>query len=314
MEQQPDRFDVSGSSLGEARAVFESGYDGSEFRVEPLSMPTEYRYSSIGDDGVSLRSTVLRADGRGTISTGGDVVVSWLTSGSGMFRAAGADVSAVQGRPNLYPVGERFGFHYVDSSISLVQVDAGFLARLAGVEGAVGGLGFNADAVPDVDDVRRWNLALRSAAPALLDASAPDLARTEGRMLIAAAVLRLFPPTVGMPAALLLPKNVRVRAAVEYIHANADLPITVIDVAEAVGASVRALQSAFQRHLESTPNTYLRNVRLDRVRALLLRADPAVASVAGIASAWGFLHLGRFAATYTQRVGEKPSATLRHTW
>ncbi|WP_128377195.1 AraC family transcriptional regulator [Streptomyces cavernae] len=102
-----------------------------------------------------------------------------------------------------------------------------------------------------------------------------------------------------------------VRRAMELIEGHAAEPLTVEDVAEAVGVSVRALQEGFRRHLGTTPVSYLREVRLDRVRAELTAASPGTTTVTDVAYRWGFFHPGRFAIAYKERFGEHPSQTLR---
>ncbi|MQA13349.1 MAG: helix-turn-helix domain-containing protein [Pseudonocardiaceae bacterium] len=101
-----------------------------------------------------------------------------------------------------------------------------------------------------------------------------------------------------------------VRRAVELLEEHPDHHHTVASLAAASGASVRSLQAGFRHHLETTPMTYLRQVRLRRVRADLARADPGCTRVADIACRWGFSHLGRFAAGYRAAYGEAPSETL----
>jgi transcriptional regulator GlxA family with amidase domain len=66
----------------------------------------------------------------------------------------------------------------------------------------------------------------------------------------------------------------------------------------------------FRRFAETTPMSYLREVRLRQVHAELLAADPNAVSVTDIATRWQFMHAGRFAIQYRERFGEKPSATL----
>jgi AraC-like DNA-binding protein len=56
---------------------------------------------------------------------------------------------------------------------------------------------------------------------------------------------------------------------------------------------------------------YLWLRRMNLVRPALLRADPAVATVTGIATDHGFWELGRFSVEYRALFGESPSATLR---
>ena len=59
--------------------------------------------------------------------------------------------------------------------------------------------------------------------------------------------------------------------------------------------------------------TYLRHLRLHRVRAELADASRvrSAAAVTAAASRWGFMHFGRFAQQYRQLFGEAPSQTLR---
>ena len=102
-----------------------------------------------------------------------------------------------------------------------------------------------------------------------------------------------------------------IRFAVELINAHAAEPLTVEDIAEAVGVSERSLQDGFRRFLGTTPMNYVREVRLRSVRAELESADPTRTNVTDTALRWGFLHLGRFSVQYRERFGESPSDTLR---
>lgn len=104
---------------------------------------------------------------------------------------------------------------------------------------------------------------------------------------------------------------VTVRRAVAYIEANPDLEIGVADVARTAHVSVRALQLAFRRHLDTTPMAYLRRVRLDRVHADLAAADPSKTTVTAVTALWGFHAVGRFSADYRNTYGEYPRDTLR---
>lgn len=103
-----------------------------------------------------------------------------------------------------------------------------------------------------------------------------------------------------------------VREAVDFIERNLSRPISVQDVAEAAGVSLRTLQAFFAEDLQQTPSAFIRNRRLERVRADLADAPPGSATtVTNVANRWGFTHLGRFATKYHERFGESPSQTLR---
>ncbi|MBP5888614.1 AraC family transcriptional regulator [Streptomyces scabiei] len=106
------------------------------------------------------------------------------------------------------------------------------------------------------------------------------------------------------------PPSRLIRRACALIQDHHTEPLTVGDVAEALAVSVRTLQEAFRRELDSTPMAYLRACRLDAVRREL-RAAESGTSVTSIALAHGFVHMGRFASEYRTRFGESPSTTLR---
>jgi AraC-like DNA-binding protein len=102
-----------------------------------------------------------------------------------------------------------------------------------------------------------------------------------------------------------------VRRARDFIEQHIDEALCVGDIAAHVGVSARGLHFAFRKYNATTPMAYLRDLRLDRVRADLLRGDDtgAAHSVTATAVRWGFTHLGQFAASYRRRFGELPSQT-----
>jgi AraC-like DNA-binding protein len=116
--------------------------------------------------------------------------------------------------------------------------------------------------------------------------------------------------TRGLDAPAALPQSTR--RARDYIHAHAAEAPSVADIARAAGVGVRALASGFERHFGLSPQRYLHQYRLDRVREELRSAAPGV-TVTAVAADWGFWQLGSFAARYRERFGESPSQTLnRH--
>lgn len=101
-----------------------------------------------------------------------------------------------------------------------------------------------------------------------------------------------------------------VRRAVELLEDRPGEPWTTVGLATVLHVSVRSLQERFQAELGVPPMTYLRRVRLGRVREALEHATADEASVRQLATAAGFRHQGRFAALYKDAYGELPSATL----
>lgn len=133
------------------------------------------------------------------------------------------------------------------------------------------------------------------------------------RRLLASAALAVFDPDVAVDASRdrADATPAAVRRAVSFFETNPDLEIGVADAARAGFVSVRALQVAFRRHLDTTPMAYLRRVRMDRVHADLVAADPAATTVTAVTAQWGFHSVGRFSADYRNTFGEHPRDTLR---
>ena len=146
-------------------------------------------------------------------------------------------------------------------------------------------------------------------------ASSPLVAAHTERLLIATA-LATFPND-----AITDPTRVdrhdaappTLRRAVAFIEQNVDQPITMADIAAASGVTVRAVQIAFRRHLDTTPMSYLRRVRLAHAHADLVASDPTRHTVTDIAYRWGFGSPSQFAAYHRAEYGRPPNQTLRGT-
>ena len=76
---------------------------------------------------------------------------------------------------------------------------------------------------------------------------------------------------LGRQKAAAAPGNVR--RAEAFMRANAGMPLTIADIAEAAGCSVRALQIAFRRFRGTTPMRVLQQARLEQARTEISCAD-----------------------------------------
>lgn len=147
------------------------------------------------------------------------------------------------------------------------------------------------------------------------EAAASPLIIGSTARLLAATALATFPNTAlpgsgprdrsdASPATL--------RRAIAFIDEHAHDDIAGAEIAAAAGVTIRAVQLAFRRHLDTTPLGYLRRVRLDYAHRQLAAADPQHESVTAVAYRWGFANSSRFAAYYHQAYGVLPSHTLRN--
>lgn len=138
------------------------------------------------------------------------------------------------------------------------------------------------------------------------------LGRSELVRLAVAALLDAYPSTFTTAESASAPTagGAAVRRAMAYIEQHAAEDIGLHDVAAAARLSPRGLQAAFQRHEQTTPLAYLRRTRLRRAHAELRASDPAGTTVTAVASRWGFVNLGRFAAEHRKQFGCAPREVL----
>jgi transcriptional regulator GlxA family with amidase domain len=95
------------------------------------------------------------------------------------------------------------------------------------------------------------------------------------------------------------------------LRRNTDRPLYVLEIAKAVGASLRSLTECCHEHLGMSPKKYISLRNMHMVRRDLLAANPATTTVTDVATRYGFWQFGRFAGHYRTLFGETPSRTLR---
>ena len=147
------------------------------------------------------------------------------------------------------------------------------------------------------------------------DAALSPLVLTSAARLLAATALTVFPSTARGPVT---PRDRRdastatVHRAAAFIDEHAARDITVPEIAAAACVTVRALQLAFRRELDTTPTAYLRTVRLARAHRELVDADLSQETVTAVAYRWGFSSASRFSAYYRETYGVSPKQTLEY--
>jgi AraC family ethanolamine operon transcriptional activator len=99
-----------------------------------------------------------------------------------------------------------------------------------------------------------------------------------------------------------------VKRAMDFTHANLHNNIGVPDICAAAFASRRTLQYCFEEFLHTTPQTYLRALRLNEARRKLKRS--ADLPITTVAFALGFNSASNFTKHYKHMFGELPSQTF----
>lgn len=161
-----------------------------------------------------------------------------------------------------------------------------------------------------------WEQTLAAVSKLFEDADVRGARLIAGRTdrLLAAVTLSTFPhagPDGPFDARSRDARPATLSRAIAFIEAEPDADIDIADIARAANVTPRTVQHAFRRHLETTPMTYLRRVRLDHSHQQLREAAPGDgATVARIALDWGFPNPSRFARYYRATYGRPPSVTL----
>ncbi|OIH94016.1 MULTISPECIES: AraC family transcriptional regulator [unclassified Curtobacterium] len=308
------RFEVAGSGAESAGRDLARVHGADRWSVRSTDGEPAYRYTAVGDSDVTIRRSQVRGALWGPVPVGGDYVVTWITEGSAHVDTSGSRIALRRDVPVLLPCDGEFVFSAADHDQRLVHLDREFVRRVA-----VGTLGqddrplrFDHAREPEPGTADRWHQALSALSRSLRLGGHGTDDWHEAKLQTVAAFLETFPPRRDdLPDELSLPRNAQLRAAVEYIHAHAAETVTIAELSAVAGLSVRSVQESFRRVFDVTPLAYLRDVRLDRVRAELLELDPQAGVIGDVARRWGFAHLGRFSASYAARFGEYPKQTLR---
>ncbi len=97
--------------------------------------------------------------------------------------------------------------------------------------------------------------------------------------------------------------------ATELMAANIEEPLSLAEIAEATGVSLRQLERLFHRYHEVTPAQYYLALRLRRARELLAHSS---APIMQITVACGFQTASHFCKAYRAQFGHSPSDHRRH--
>lgn len=310
-ESAPVQSDQQGTSVDDAIAFYEQVYSSQDLHIgRPARDGFSWRYRLVGDDDLLVGTSTVAATRWGTIGHREHYVLAWATSAGITLNADSRDaVQMLPHVPVLYPAQD-FAVHALPATQHFIRFDAAFLESVAAATRGTIPAALQFRSTTSDEAVAQLRAVVAAAAPALLRTGVPADERHRLNMLVADAMIEAFDITPSSEVMVNAgPRSLRF--AQEWMIAHAREPITSIHVSQATGIAARSLQFTFQRHMNATPMAFLRQVRLHRSRADLVRNTPSETSVAAIAQAWGFQHLGRFSQYYAAAFGELPSETLR---
>jgi AraC-like DNA-binding protein len=307
------RTEHAGACISEADEVYSAAYGGT-LSTSAEETPFSYRYATVGNARVSLRTSELSGRIRGEIPHLTDYVVGWFRTGSGSLHLRDHERAGTVEAPFLLPSERHFRLDFLSHRQHLIHLGPAFLEDIATEThgGPPRHVSFDHRAPANPWTLSAWRDAVSVMTHAIVRASVTPLMRFAAEVSLARVLLRLFPWRAwAVPPELRVPQGARVREALDFLHHHAHEPITPADAARAAGMHTRSLQLATSRHLGMTPSAYLREIRMQRVHDELRSAVPRSVTVRDVARRWAFGNLGRFAAEYAHRFDEKPNETLR---
>ncbi len=183
-------------------------------------------------------------------------------------------------------------------------LSAEIVARLAG--GCPKGGSPLAQCTPAPPVRTRWSEAMHHHMQASRPGADPLLlARAEADLAALMADLLLAQPPSTRAGVVNTRRLVQVE---DWIDSHLGQAITLGRLCQVAGVGARCLQKAFEARRGMSPMRFVTERRLLEAHRRLSEAEP-VPSVKAVALDLGFFHLGRFAESYRQLIGEAPSAT-----
>ena len=316
---------------GEKVLLTESAYSSQEwapldrrvFRIEPESYRTEVSITTVG--ALRLNRTTSSQATRMTIRPpGGDYfAISMIERGGSRLVFPGTDEPIIANATTGYIYRAEPGFSAAASKLQsrlLIGLPTGLVRRK--LEALLDGQKVESIAFePMLDQTRGAGATIRR----MFDFLFGEMERSD-TLLTNEIAIRSFEENLTLCLLLGLPHNYserigrqkaaaapgNVRRAEAFMHENACEPLTIVEIAEAAGCGVRALQLAFRRFRGTTPMRVLRQARLEQARTEMLRTD-RTESLARIAATHGFSSPTQFAQFFRRKYGVYPSQMLRES-
>ena len=235
------------------------------------------------------------------------IEIAWVRSGRAEYRIEGGRPFTVRsGELVIVPAGTEHATSFSgDLAAGALELEDDTARAIA--ETVADARALRAGIVVDIGDVR----ALVSAIDEELHTpgAGRDFAVAALAEALLVRVLRLGArPPARSTSSSSVPRDPRIRRALEYLDAHASDAIEVNDLARAAGMSRFHFSRVFRDETGSSPYAYLVERRLDRVACRLRAGDVSVTTAALDA---GFRDLGRFGRAFKARFGATPSAYAR---
>jgi AraC-like DNA-binding protein len=282
-------------------------------RVSTRAGGLAWEQVSLVDDGITISKIRARGDGvRLSVPGASELVVVHVEAGEATLTTGGMRARLGVDDLGLIPISAQAELRWSAVQLQLFSIPAAPLARLLGVPRTA--IQLRAPRIdpctPELAEYfRRTAQLLTSDAFGTPGVYARDLVRATAIDALTAVVVEAFELTNHTEGASDRDGTI-IRRAIAEMRAHLTEPLTVPEIAEAAGVSVRGLQMAFLRQLDVAPLLHLRQLRLEAARSALVEEATVGTTIADIARRFGYANSGRFSTHYRNEFGEAPSATL----
>lgn len=269
---------------------------------------------SLVDDGITISSVRSTGDGvRLRLRAVSELVVLLVDSGEATLTTGGMRLPLGPDDLGLVPIGADAEVRWDGVQLQLFSIPTAPLARLLGVPRTA--IRLHAPRIdpcsPELAEYfRRTTQLLTSAVFGTPEVYAKDLVRANTIDALTAVVVEAFELT-NYSEDVSDRDGTVIRRAIAEMRAHLMEPLTMPEVADAAGVSIRGLQMAFQRQLDVSPLLHLRQLRLEAARSALVDEAAIGTTVADIARRFGYANSGRFSTHYRDEYGESPGGTLQ---
>lgn len=274
----------------------------------------EYVQQSIVDDGIS--ATQIRSAGsdvtvRATAAP--DLVVLAVREGSLQLHLEAASVTVGAGELGVVCLGETAELRWERVGVDMFSFPPASVGRLLGSDAQQLRLRCGRPTPKSEALTRLWHRTASVLAEEVLQQQElfeSDTIREQAIDALLAVAIDAFEIS-DIREDDVLTDEARLAVADSFMQTHLTEPITIPDVARAVGVSLRGLQLLYRRRNEETPLLHLRDLRMAAAREALTTGSSSTTTVGAVARRLTYTNIGRFSAHYRDAYGETPGVTLR---
>ncbi len=110
-----------------------------------------------------------------------------------------------------------------------------------------------------------------------------------------------------------LRQKFQIKKARDLLHQSIDAPMSISELTKELAVSERLLHHSFRSNYGMTPQKYLLNLRMHKVKQAFLLSDPEIITISSVIEKHHFFNHSTFTHAYKQMFGELPSEVFQRS-